>query len=83
LTSRARISSGPAKEMQQVEIMIKGHIDVEWSGWLAGLAVTHTADGDTVLRGQVPDQPALYGLLNRLSDLGMQLISVSAGWPNR
>ena len=65
--------------MQQVEILIKGHIDVEWSGWLEGLAVTHTADGDTVLRGQIPDQPALYGLLNRLADLGMQLISVSAG----
>ena len=69
--------------MQQVEILIKGHIDVEWCGWLAGLAVTHTADGDTALRGQLPDQAALYGLLNRLSDLGMHLISVSAGGPNR
>jgi hypothetical protein len=64
--------------MQQVEILVKGHIDVEWSGWLGGLAVAHTAEGDTVLRGQIADQPALYGLLNLLSDLGMQLISVSA-----
>ena len=63
--------------MPQVDIMVKGHIDIEWSGWLEGLAVNHTADGDTVLSGQVPDQPSLYGLLNRLSDLGMQLISVT------
>ncbi len=68
--------------MQQVEIMIKGHIDAEWSGWLAGLTVTYTAAGDTVLRGQVPDLPALYGILNRLPDLGMQLISVSTGEAN-
>ncbi len=63
--------------MKRVEILVKGQIDAEWSAWLEGLAVTHTADGDTSLRGQVPDQPSLYGLLNRLSDLGMQLISVS------
>ncbi len=62
--------------------MIKGHIDAEWSGWLAGLTVTYTADGDTVLRGQVPDLPALYGILNRLPDLGMQLISVSVRGAN-
>jgi hypothetical protein len=68
--------------MQQVEILIKGHIDVEWSGRLAGLYVTHTSNGNTVLRGPVPDLPALYGLLNRLSDLGMQLISVSTGVVN-
>ncbi len=69
-------------DMQQVEVLIKGHIDVEWSGWLEGLAVTHTGDGDTLLRGQVPDQPSLYGLLNRLADLGMQLISVSIAGAN-
>ncbi len=64
--------------MQQIEVRVKGHIDADWSGWLAGLAVSHAADGNTVLTGQVPDQPALYGLLNRLSDLGIQLVSISA-----
>jgi hypothetical protein len=82
LISRGTISSGREIEMRHVEIMIKGHIDVEWSGRLDGLYVTHNSDGNTVLRGQVNDQPALYGLLNRLSDLGMQLISVSTGEAN-
>ncbi len=63
--------------MQRIEVQVRGHIDVEWSTWLAGLAVTHTAGGDSILRGQVPDQPALHGLLNRLSDLGLQITSLT------
>jgi hypothetical protein len=64
--------------MQQVEIRIKGQIDRDWSGWLGGLKITHTADGSTVLSGPVRDQAALYGLLSQLSNLGLQLISVSS-----
>ncbi len=61
--------------MQQIEIVVKGHLDPHWSEWLEGMTITHTAEG-TVLCGTVADQSALYGLLSRLRDLGLTLISV-------
>lgn len=61
--------------MQNVEIRIKGSIDQGWSDWLGGLAVSYTEQGDTILTGQVRDQAALYGLLEKLSNVGMQLLS--------
>ena len=68
--------------MQRIEIRIKGQIDRDWSDWIGGLAIAHTAQGETLLTGSVRDQAALYGLLNRLSDLGLQLNSVtSSGMP--
>ena len=63
--------------MQQVEIRIKGHIDRDWSDWISGSSVVHTDQGETALSGLVRDQAALYGLLSRLSDLGLQLSSVT------
>ena len=63
--------------MQQIEIRIKGQIDENWSDWMGGLAITHTGQGETVLTGSVRDQAALYGLLSLLSDLGLQLNSVT------
>ena len=67
--------------MQRVEIMIKGHINQNWSDWLGRLAVNHTDDGNTLLSGLVRDQAVLYGLLSQLSHLGIQLISVASGSP--
>jgi len=61
--------------MQSVEIRIKGSIDQGWSDWLGGLTVSYTGQGDTILTGQVRDQAALYGLLEKLSNVGMQLLS--------
>ena len=63
--------------MQQVEIRVKGRIDARWSEWLEGLTITHTAEGETVLAGFVQDPSALYGLLARLRDLGLPLLSVN------
>ena len=63
--------------MQEIEILLRGHIDRNWSDWLSDLAVDHTSDGNTMLRGAIRDQAALYGLISRLSDLGFQLISIS------
>ena len=63
--------------MQEVEVRVKGQIDPQWSKWLGALSVTHTAAGETVLTGPVRDQSALYGLLERLSSLGLQLVSVA------
>ena len=64
--------------MQQIEIRIKGQIDQDWSDWCGGLTITHNEQGETVLSGSIRDQATLRGLLDRLADLGLQLISVSS-----
>ena len=64
--------------MLQVEIRIKGHINKEWSEWLGGLAIGHSDPEATVLTGLVPDQAALYGIISRLRDLGLELSAVSS-----
>ena len=64
--------------MLHVEIIIRGHIDPDWSEWLAGLAIAHGERDCATLSGDVADQSALYGLLSRLRDLGLALVSVSS-----
>jgi hypothetical protein len=64
--------------MQQIEIRVKGQIDKNWSDWMGGLAITYNRQGETVLSGPIRDQSALYGLLLRLSNLGLQLNSVNS-----
>ena len=68
--------------MQQVEIRVKGQIDERWSEWLEGMTITHTEEGETVLSGSVIDQSALYGVIARLRDLGLPLLSVNPGGAN-
>ena len=68
--------------MQQVEIRVKGQIDERWSEWLDGLTITHTTEGETVLVGSVIDQSTLYGLIARLRDLGLPLVSVNLSGTN-
>jgi len=63
--------------MESIEIRVKGKIDENWSDWFAGLTITHTEQGETILTGPVVDQAALYGLLSRLRDLGLPLVSVN------
>jgi len=57
-------------------IRIAGHLDPAWSAWFDGLAITQDNDGTTTLIGPLVDQAALYGLLNRLRDLGAPLLAV-------
>jgi len=61
---------------QFYEIRIKGHLDAQWQDWFDGMSVTLEVDGITLLSGPVPDQPALYGLLRKVRDLGLPLVSV-------
>lgn len=67
---------------EYVEIKIKGHLDHQWSDWLAGLKLTHLAGNETLLSGSLPDQVALHGLLERIRDLNLKLISVSCDSPS-
>ncbi len=61
----------------QYEIVVTGHLGARWAGWFDGFAITRQADGTTVLRGSVIDQAALHGLLQRLRDIGIPLISLT------
>jgi len=58
------------------EIRLQGRLDPRWASWFDGLAVTNHTDGTTVIHGTVTDQAALHGLLQRLRDLGLPLLSV-------
>ena len=63
--------------MQQVEIRVKGRIDERWWEWLGDVTITYTDQGETLLTGLVADQSALYGLVAKLRDLGLPLVSVN------
>ena len=63
--------------IKDYQIRIEGYLGNQWADWFDGLSVTHEADGKTLLSGPVPDQPALYGLLRKVRDLGMPLVSVN------
>ena len=59
------------------QIRLKGHLGREWTDWFEGLTITLDDNGDTLLTGPVIDQAALHGLLRKVRDLGMPLVSVS------
>jgi hypothetical protein len=61
------------------EIKIKGHLDKNWSESFASLTLTHLEGDETLLSGPLPDQAALHGLLERIRDLNLSLISVTRG----
>ena len=61
----------------QYEIRVEGHLGARWDAWFDGLSVATADDGTTVLRGSVIDQAALHGLLQKLRDVGIPLISLT------
>ncbi len=71
--SRSRGREGPGR----YELRVQGHLDGHWSAWFIGFALAHEDDGTTTLRGDVTDQAQLHGLLARVRDLGVTLVSLT------
>jgi hypothetical protein len=65
------------------EIRVKGHLNDRWAAWFDGLTITLEDNGDTLLTGPVVDQAALHGLLKKVRDLGLPLVSVSPVEPGQ
>jgi hypothetical protein len=61
----------------QYEIRVEGHLGTRWAAWFDGLAISGEDDGTSVLRGEVVDQAALHGLLQKLRDVGIPLLSLT------
>jgi hypothetical protein len=62
-------------------IRVKGHLDIFWQDWFDNLSITHESDGTTLLSGPIRDQAALYGILFKMRDLGLMLLSLEASAP--
>jgi len=67
---------------QDYEIRLKGHLEARWVKWFDSLAIRLEEDGDTLLTGPVVDQAALHGLLKKVRDLGLPLLSVNSVEPD-
>jgi hypothetical protein len=64
------------------EIMVEGHLGDQWADWFGGATITLEGNGDTLITGPVIDQAALFGLLKKVRDLGMPLVSVKRVQPS-
>ena len=71
------MTAGPMLDKPGIyHIRVQGELDAHWSDWFDGLAITPQAGGETQLSGRVADQAALHGLLAKIRDLGLPLLSV-------
>ena len=77
------VSTSDRHSPGQYEIRVKGHLDSRWAAWFDGLTLTNESDGTTLIRGQVVDQAALHGLLQRIRDTGLPLVSVTQVEPDQ
>ena len=71
----------PTDEGGSYEICLKGRLDARWAAWFDGLCLRHESDGTTTIHGPVADQAALHGLLSKVRDLGLPLLSVTRVGP--
>ena len=74
--------AGPEHLPGRYEIRLKGHLDSRWAAWFDGLSLTNEGDGTTLLCGPVADQAALHGLLQKVRDIGLPLVSVTQVQPD-
>jgi hypothetical protein len=75
--SSTQAPAGRWNDAGEYEIRLKGHLDARWAAWFDGLILTRDVDGTTVIRGPVVDQAALHGLLHKVRDIGLPLVSVT------
>lgn len=75
--SETRTPQGWPQRAGQYQIRLRGHLDARWSAWFDGLTLTRDDDGTTLLQGSVIDQAALHGLLQKVRDTGLPLVSVT------
>ena len=68
--------------MVAYEIRVKGHLDGRWSEWFDGLQITNLDNGEALLSGDIVDQAALHGMLNKVRDLGLLLLAVRSAGPS-
>lgn len=68
--------------MAVYEIRVKGHLDGRWSEWFDGLQITNLENGEAMLSGDIVDQAALHGMLNKVRDLGLPLVAVRSAGPS-
>ena len=81
--SQLRSPDKDCHPLEQYEICVKGHLDRRWSHWFEGLTIVQKDNGETLLSGPVVDQAALYGLLIKVRDLGLPLVSVMPTQPEQ
>jgi len=67
--------------MRRVKIRVKGRLDEHWSEWFDGFEISYHGEDETVLSGPIRDQAAMYGILNKLRDLGLGLVSLQTIGP--
>ena len=77
------MSTDPQHNPGRYEIRLKGHLDSRWSAWFDGLSLTNSSDGTTIICGPVADQAALHGLLQKVRDLGLPLVSITQTEPDQ
>jgi hypothetical protein len=82
MSNKLKPKTDPGQPMVY-QIRIKGHLGSQWTDWFGGLTITLEDNGDTLLTGPVVDQAALHGLLRKVRDLGMPLVSVSPVEPGQ
>jgi hypothetical protein len=75
--STPHASSHQRHDPKCYEVRLQGHLDPRWAAWFDGLSLSHESDGTTVISGSVADQAALHGLLGKVRDLGLPLVSVN------
>jgi hypothetical protein len=81
--SRPPGTAGPGGRPVHYEIRVRGVLDSHWSGWFAGLELSSDESGQTLIAGPVADQAALHGLLTKVRDLGLPLLSVQRIGPGQ
>jgi hypothetical protein len=81
--SATRASPDDHHKPGRCEIRLKGHLDARWVAWFDGMSLSRESDGTTILHGPVADQAALHGLLRKVRDIGLPLVSVIHAEPDQ